>query len=123
VKALRLAALILGLSALAGGASAEPMEERGTAVLQALDKVTARVRELEVPVGGTVRFGALAITVSTCRESTPIEPPESAAFLEITESRPDEPAETVFAGWMFASSPALSAMEHPVYDIWVLDCR
>ncbi len=99
------------------------MEERRTAVLQALDKVTARVRELEVGVGETVRFGALAITVRTCRENPPIEAPESAAFLEIAETRPGEAVERIFSGWMFASSPALSALEHAVYDIWVLDCK
>ena len=97
-------------------------ESYDTAVLQGLDKVTARVSEFEAPVGRTVRFGTLEIVVRHCDKRPPEEPPESAAFLDVWEVRPGEPARSVFRGWMFASSPALSAMEHPVYDVWVLDC-
>jgi hypothetical protein len=118
-----LAAALLACLPAAAPARAEPMEEKGTAVLQALDKVTARVQELEVPVGGSVGFGAITITVRTCRKATPIDPPESVAFLEIDETRPDEADTHLFSGWMFASSPALSPLEHPVYDVWVLDCK
>lgn len=124
--ALAALALALGLalaSGLAGPAAAEPMEEKQEAVLQALDKVTARVRTIEAPVGGTVDFGALAVTIRACRKAPPIEAPEAAAFLEIDEIRPGEQPQRIFDGWMFASSPALSALEHPVYDVWVLDCR
>ncbi len=95
----------------------------GIAVLQGLDKVTARVERIEAPIDTPVRFGTLEIVVKTCRKRPPEEPPESAAFLDIWETRPDQPAVSRFRGWMFASSPALSAMEHPVYDIWVLDCK
>jgi hypothetical protein len=93
------------------------------AVLQALDKVTARVTTIEAPVGEVVHFGTLEIIARTCKKRPPEETPESAAFLDIWEVRPGEPAVSIFRGWMFASSPALSAMEHPVYDVWVLDCR
>lgn len=93
------------------------------AVLQGLDKVTARVTTIEAPVGEVVRFGTLEIIARTCEKRPPEETPESAAFLDIWEVRPGEPAVSIFRGWMFASSPALSAMEHPVYDVWVLDCR
>lgn len=92
------------------------------AVLQGLDKVTARVSRLEAPVDKPVRFGTLEVFVRTCFETPPEEPPESAAFIEIYEARPGEERVRVFSGWMFASSPALSAMEHPVYDVWVVDC-
>jgi hypothetical protein len=117
----RLGSLVLLLALLAGGAAlrAEPMD---IAVLQGLDKVTARVSTIEAPVGRTVRFGALEIIARTCDKRPPEEPPESAAFLDIWEVRPGEAAISLFRGWMFASSPALSAMEHPVYDVWVLDC-
>ena len=98
-------------------------EKYDVAVLQGLDKVTARVSTFEAPVGETVRFGTLEIIARTCDKRPPEEPPESAAFLDIWEVRPDEPAISVFRGWMFASSPALSAMEHPVYDVWVTDCK
>lgn len=92
------------------------------AVLRGLDKVTARVTTLEAPVGEPIEFGALEIVVRTCDKRPPEEPPESAAFLEINEAREGDERVDVFQGWMFASSPALSAMDHPVYDVWVLDC-
>ncbi|HJO71662.1 MAG: DUF2155 domain-containing protein [Rhodospirillales bacterium] len=98
---------------------AEPYE---MALLQGLDKVTARVSTIEAPVGRTVRFGTLQIIARTCDKRPPEETPESAAFLDIWEVRPGEAAISVFRGWMFASSPALSAVHHPVYDVWVLDC-
>ncbi len=93
-----------------------------TAVLQALDKVTARITRLEVGTGQGVRFGTLLITVRGCSKRPPEEPPEVTAFLEIIDDRPGEAPVDLFQGWMFASSPALSAMEHPVYDVWVIDC-
>jgi hypothetical protein len=93
------------------------------AVLQTLDKVTGRVRTLEAPVEQTVRFGTLDIMARTCRKRPPEEAPESAAFLEVRDVKPGETPKTLFTGWMFASSPAVSALEHPVYDVWVLDCK
>lgn len=93
------------------------------AVLQGLDKTTARVMTIEAPVGRTVRFGTLEVVVRTCRKRPPEEPPESAAFLDVWERKSGETAEGLFHGWMFASSPAVSALEHPVYDIWVVNCQ
>lgn len=100
-----------------------PAEPYSMAVLQGLDKVTARVSTFEAPVGDTVRFGTLEIIARSCDKKPPEEPPESAVFLDVWEVRPNEPALSVYRGWMFASSPALSAMEHPVYDVWVIDCK
>jgi len=100
-------------------ARAEPFR---TAVLQGLDKVTARVTTLQAEVGQVVRFGTLDIIVRTCDKRPPEETPESAAFMDIWEVRPGEPALDLFRGWMFASSPGLNALEHPVYDVWVKDC-
>ncbi len=100
-----------------------PAEPHTMAVLQGLDKVTARVSTFEAPVGDTVRFGTLEIIARSCDKRPPEEQPESAAFLDVWEVRPNEPAISVYRGWMFASSPALAAMEHPVYDVWVIDCR
>lgn len=94
-----------------------------TAILQGLDKVTGRVMTIEAPVGSSVHFGTLEIIVRTCRKRPPEEDPESAAFLDVWEIRTGQAATSIFRGWMFASSPALSALEHPVYDIWVLDCE
>jgi hypothetical protein len=92
-------------------------------IMQGLDKVTARVTRFEAPIGVTVRFGALRIMVRACDRTPPEDPPESTAFLDISEVRPGENALDLFHGWMFASSPALSALEHPVYDVWVLECQ
>ena len=101
--------------------SAAPIDGTG-AVLQGLDKVTARVSEIEAPLHRLLRFGTLEIIVRACQKTPPEEPPESAAFLEIRDAKPGEASVALFTGWMFASSPALSALEHPVYDVWVLDC-
>ena len=120
MKRLPKIALVALLPYAAVPAAADPFD---VAVLQGLDKVTARVSTIEAPVGRTVRFGSLEIIARICDKRPPEETPESAAFLDIWESHPGQAAVTLFRGWMFASSPALSAMEHPVYDVWVLDCR
>lgn len=93
------------------------------AVLRTLDKITGRANTIEVPIDQETKFGTLMITVKACYKRPPEETPEKAAFLIIYDEKPDEPPEKSFSGWMFASSPALSALEHPVYDLWVLDCE
>ena len=91
--------------------------------LQALDKSTARTVTFEAKVGTTIEYGSLFIKIQACRESDPLEKPESAAFLQVWEVPVNaQKSEWSFSGWMFASSPALSAMDHAVYDVWVLDC-
>jgi hypothetical protein len=104
------------------GATDTTMVAYPVAVLQALDKVTGRISTLETPVGERVDFGTLSITPRTCMKRPPEEQPESAAFLEIDDEPPAGRLRRVFTGWMFASSPAVSAMEHPVFDVWVKDC-
>ncbi|MFP6773149.1 MAG: DUF2155 domain-containing protein [Alphaproteobacteria bacterium] len=97
-------------------------EDRG-ALLRGLDKITARITTFDSPLGEEVQFGTLRITTQACRKRPPEETPEVAVFLEIDEERPGESGrQPLFSGWMFASSPALSALEHPVYDVWVIDC-
>ena len=113
-------AIVLLVGAICPQVASEPY---GAAVLQALDKVTARVSTFEAPVGDSVRFGTLHIIARACDKRPPEETPESAAFLDISEIKLGEPTEGVYRGWMFASSPALAAMEHPVYDVWVVDCN
>ncbi|HTH15209.1 MAG TPA: DUF2155 domain-containing protein [Magnetospirillum sp.] len=113
----------LALAPLPAMAQQVPELSMDLAVLQGLDKVTAHVVTIEAPVGKPVRFGTLEIIARSCKKRRPEESPESAAFLDIWELRQNQPAQSVFRGWMFASSPALSAMEHPVYDIRVLDCE
>jgi hypothetical protein len=112
------------LAAAALMAASPPAFARTVAVLQGLDKTTARISTLEAPVDEPVKFGTLTITVRACEKKPPEEPPESAAFLQIYDQRPGSSLPVrLFSGWMFASSPALSAMEHPVYDVGVLDCK
>ena len=109
----------MGITLSNGNALATP---HNIVVLQGLDKVTARVHTFQAPLGSVVRFGTLEIIARQCDKRPPEETPESAAFLDISEVRQGEPTQSLFRGWMFASSPALSALEHPVYDVWVLDC-
>jgi hypothetical protein len=97
------------------------------AVLQGLDKTTARVSTVEAPIGEAIRFGTLVIKARACVKKPPEEPPDTAAFLEIDEARPLGEQSTdlqhLFSGWMFAESPSLSTLEHAVYDVTVLDCK
>ncbi len=116
----RAAALAVFGVALPAGAFAIPGD---TVVLQGLDKVTARVSTFEARIGETVRFGTLEILPRFCDRAPPEEPPESTAFLDIYEARAGEQRSDLFHGWMFASSPALNPLEHPVYDVWVLECK
>src|SRR5947207_11912097 len=121
---MRLAGALLGAALLlCGPVRAADMIDQPMARLQGLDKTTARISKFEAPVGTEVPFGTLSILVRTCQRAPPEATPESAAFLEIFESRPGEAKEKLFGGWMFSSSPALSALEHPVYDVNLLECK
>ena len=105
--------------------AASPMENMGVVALRTIDKLSARTLTFDIPVGKTVKFGeSLFIRVQACRKSAPIDQPESAAFLQIWERKSyEDESRWVFSGWMFASSPSLSALQHPVYDVWVIDCK
>jgi hypothetical protein len=104
-------------------AAADDMIAEPIAVLQGLDKITARVSNFDAPVGKAVRFGDLSILVRACEKNPPVDTPESAAFLQIDNLRPGEEQVNEFSGWMFAQSPALSSLEDPIYDVIVLDCK
>ncbi len=92
------------------------------AKLRALDKITGRTQDIVIPVDETIKYGTLDITARKCLKRPPEETPETTTFLEIRETPQDEETVIQFMGWMFASSPALNALEHPVYDVWVIDC-
>lgn len=135
LSALTTAALSLGTATAFAQTPTDPeapqeltSQPGSVAVLRGLDKVTARTRDFEAPIGEEVQFGALSITVAYCRKRPPEEPPEVYAFLEVEDRRTDgfgvqAEGELMFSGWMFASNPALNALEHSVYDVWVIDCR
>jgi hypothetical protein len=95
-----------------------------TVSLQALDKITARISTIEVPVGAPHRFGTLEIIIHACTTRPPTMAPENAALLEvrIVDHNDIVGEESIFLGWMFSSSPGLNALEHPVYDVIVLSC-
>ena len=96
------------------------------AFLQALDKITARIATVPVTLNQPVKFGTLEIELKHCAFSPPEVPPEAAAFLEIRDvgfvDNEESDKITVFSGWMFASSPAVSSLEHSVYDVTLLAC-
>ncbi|MEL6473067.1 MAG: DUF2155 domain-containing protein [Pseudomonadota bacterium] len=133
--------LISGLAACAASsATATTYVEVETATLRALDKITGRSSDIEIEVGEPIVYGSLEVTMRTCYQTPPDEPPESAAYLEVRSTQPiavesmdsaqsaaevetvSEDNPELFSGWMFASSPGLSALQHPVYDIWVIQC-
>jgi hypothetical protein len=120
----RIALAALGLLAFAGEVAAQGAGwvRGGVAELQALDKVTARISVLEAPVDQPVTFGTLVIRVASCHRRPPDDPPDAAAWLEVRDTRAGAP-EVPFRGWMFAASPGLNMLEHPVYDLRVLACR
>lgn len=93
------------------------------AVFAGLDKITARITAFEVAVGETVQFGALRVTARVCYTRPPTEPPQTTAFVEVDEVKLNDRIERIFTGWMFASSPGLHAVEHPVFDVWLTDCK
>ncbi len=104
-----------------------------TITLRALDKVTAHTEDFTLKVGDTLTFGTLDVAVRHCEYRPPEDTPETYAFLQIKDRGLDEGKKVktksdatkpdyVFSGWMFASNPALSALDHPVYDVWVLSC-
>lgn len=96
--------------------------ERNTAQMQAMDKITGRVSVVEVPVNSEVSFGSFSIVVRACKSTPPEETPENYAFVDVADSSFGKMQFNIFKGWMMSSSPALNAVEHPIYDVWLLKC-
>lgn len=109
------------LLGLAAPASAQRIEN-SVAVFAALDKVTAKISRLEVPLNQTATFGSLRVTPRACYTRPPTEQPKTTTFVEIDETMLDGKEKRIFSGWMFADSPALNAVEHPVFDVWLTSC-
>lgn len=116
-----LSVFVLVCTAAVNPAQAQRIENQ-VAVFAALDKVTARISRLEIKLGETVRFGALKVTPKLCYSRPPDQPPKTTTFVEVQESQQDGSQKKLFAGWMFAESPGLDAVEHPVYDVWLTEC-
>ena len=100
-----------------------PRPENNMVVLQGLNKVTGHISTIEGPLGVSLHFGTIEIVPRRCWTAPPEEQPENAALLEILERKPNEAPTRIFSGWMFSSSPGLSGLEHPVYDVTVLRCE
>ena len=120
---MRLFLLVAALELLTASAASAAMTPEPIAVLQGLDKIAVRTSQIETPVGASVQFGTLSIVVRDCEQSSPEDTPENAAFIQIYETPPGEQTKRLFSGWMFSSSPALSGLEHPVYDVTLLACK
>jgi hypothetical protein len=93
------------------------------AVFTALDKITARIQPLEVPLNKTVRFGGLKITPRVCYTRPSTEEPITSSFVEVDEVQLDNTEKRIFTGWMFAQNPGVHAVEHPVFDVWLTNCK
>lgn len=117
------ALLALGCILLPGIAAAQEWEPKRVAQLQLLDKVTARVSVISATVNQPVQFGTLTLRVAACNARPADEVQDAAAWMEISDSRQPADRQVVFRGWMFANAPGVSMLEHPVYDVRVLECR
>jgi hypothetical protein len=121
----RIAITVLAAGALSAGllpASADKFRNP-TAIFAGLDKITGRIIAFEVQVNETVQFGALQLTPKVCYSRPVTERPNTTSFIEVDEITFNNEAKRIFNGWMFASSPGLNAIEHPVYDIWLTGCK
>jgi len=116
-------AIMFGALALQAGAAQADTIKNPIAIFAALDKVTGRISHLEVPIDQTVEFGALKVTPRVCDTRPPTEAPHTASFVEVDEIKLDGEEQRIFTGWMFAESPGLHAVEHPVFDVWLTNCK
>jgi hypothetical protein len=94
-----------------------------TAVFAGLDKITGRIISFDVAINETVQFGALQVTPRVCYSRPPTETPNTDAFVEVDEVTLQGEIKRIFTGWMFAASPGLHAVEHPIYDVWLTECK
>lgn len=117
--------VLLGLAvAIATGTAAYADKIRNpTAVFAGLDKITGRTIAFEVAIDETVQFGSLQLTPRVCYSRPSYDSPQTDTYVEVEEISQTNEYKRIFSGWMFASSPGLSAVEHPVYDLWLTDCK
>ncbi len=94
-----------------------------TAVFEGLDKITGRITSFDVAINETVQFGALQVTPKACYSRPPTETPQTDAFVDVDEVTLKGNIKRIFTGWMFKASPGLHAVEHPIYDVWLIDCN
>ncbi len=95
----------------------------GKAVLQILNKTTAKSSVVEVPIGGSTEMGQLSVKVNKCWQAPLDQKPDSRVLLEVFETKSDSTRKRIFFGWMISSSPSISSLEHPIYDVTVMSCK
>ena len=113
---------LLALLATCSTASAERISNP-IAVFSGLDKITGLTTTFEAKIGEEKRFGGLFIKADACYTRDVTEEPRTTSFVEVEEIESDDTRKKIFSGWMFAESPGLSALEHPIYDVWLTGCR
>jgi hypothetical protein len=127
INAAKRVAAVLGLSATATIGSMLPAHaekiENPVAVFSGLDKITGRIISFDVYIGETVQFGALQVTPQVCHTRPQTESPLTTGFVQVDEITLNNEVRRIFSGWMYAASPGLHAVEHPVYDIWLTNCK
>jgi hypothetical protein len=119
---MRALALLLAALSLATPVAAETLSNP-IAAFSGLDKITGRITNFDVYINETVQFGALQLTPRVCYTRPPTETQRTSVFLEVDQVSLKGGTQRIFTGWMFADSPALNAIDHPVYDIWLVDCK
>jgi hypothetical protein len=112
-----------GLVALAPAAAHAERIKNPIAVFTGLDKITGVTTTFEVKVGEEKLFGGLTVKADVCYSRPITEEPKTTSFVEVTELELDKTRKKIFSGWMFAQSPGLNAVEHPVYDVWLINCK
>jgi hypothetical protein len=122
-KRLALGTAALGLAIIASGPALADRIRNPVAVFNGLDKITGRIIAFEVTINETVQFGSLQITPRICWSRPPTEQPQTTSFVEVDEIGRGTDYRRIFTGWMFAASPGLHGIEHPIYDAWLTDCR
>jgi hypothetical protein len=119
---MRLAVLVVALGGLVPAAQGKEIANP-LAVFSGLDKITGETTTFEIPIGEERQFGGLIVKPDVCYTREITEEPKTVSFVEVTEVELDNSRRKIFTGWMLAESPALNAVEHPVYDVWLVGCR
>lgn len=122
-KLMRLPALVLAGVLVSSGPSLAERVTNAVAEFTGVDKITGRIISFDVYINETVQFGALQVTPRVCYSSPETEEPKTDSFIEVDEITLDRKIRRIFTGWMFAESPGLNAIEHPIYDVWLKDCK
>ena len=123
LRALAVSLLAIASTAtIASSVSAARLENK-VAVFSGIDKITGRITSFDVYIDETVQFGALQVTPKVCYSRDQTEAQKIDAFIEVDEITLDRKIRRIFTGWMFADSPGLNAVEHPIYDVWLTGCK